>query len=134
RFPAFFGEQFMSAGYPSQPSFFPPSSNQVPPPRRKSWLASLLLIGGGIFILGSVLFLAGIFYVVKNVDRWLVGLGREAIVAMVNEAEIPAADKSEVIAQVDRVVAAYKARQIGQAELQQVLAELEQSPALKALS
>jgi hypothetical protein len=52
---------------------------------------------------------------------------------MINESEIPAGEKTEVIAQVDRVVTAYKERKINQADLEKALNELGDAPALKVL-
>jgi hypothetical protein len=123
----------MSIGYPSPSPFTPQFS---PQPRRSgsNWLVSLLLVGVGVLLIGGVLLVGGIWYVTANVDRWLVALGREAIVAMIEESEIPASEKSEVVAQVDRVVAAYKERKIGQADLERVLNELSESPAMTVIS
>jgi hypothetical protein len=119
---------------PFAPDPLPQSPLQQPPPKRGSWLVGLLFAGLGILTLGGVLCVAGIWYVATNVDRWLVGLGREAIVAMIEESEIPAAEKTEVITQVDRVVTAYKERRIDQADLERALSELEDAPALRVLS
>ena len=70
----------------------------------------------------------GIWYVANNADKWAVGWGREAVVAMIGEAQIPDQEKTEVIAQVDRVVGAYQARQITLQDLQRIMEELQQSP------
>lgn len=119
----------MSYGYTSEPQF--PTPFQQPPRRSgHTWLISLLCIGVGVLILGGAVCVAGVWYVTANVDRWLVGLGREAIVAMIDDSEIPAEEKTEVIAQVDRIVNAYKERKIDQTDLERVLTELEKSPAL----
>jgi hypothetical protein len=124
----------MPLGNPTEPQFVPPSFYQ--PPRRSShgWVFSLLLIGFGVLTLGGIVCVAGVWYVTANIDRWLVGLGREAIVAMIDDSEIPAQEKNEVIAQIDRVVTAYKERKIDRADLERVLSELEQSPALTLIS
>jgi hypothetical protein len=124
----------MSAGYPTEPTFGPPLYPQQPRGRGGNWLLGLLLVGLGIFTLGGVLCIAGVWYVATNVDRWLVGLGREAIVAMIEDAEIPAEEKKEVTAQVDRVVKAYQDRKINQADLERVLTGLEEAPAMKVLT
>jgi hypothetical protein len=123
----------MSFGYPTEPSFAPPSFPQQPR-GGGNWMLGLLLMGLGVLTLGGVVCVAGVWYVATNVDRWLVGLGREAIVAMIEEAEIPEEEKKEVTAQVDRVVAAYKERKIDQADLERVLTGLEEAPAMKVLS
>jgi hypothetical protein len=90
----------------------------------------MLLIGGGVLILGGTICFAGAWYVISNVDRWLVGVGREAIVAAVEETELPEPEKQEVIAQVDRVVSAYQERLIDQSDLERIMTELGESPAL----
>ena len=125
----------MSVGFPSNPQFAPQFPQNQPP--RKSgfpWLISLLLVFVGLMFLGGVLLVGGIWYVTANVDRWLVGFGREAIVAMIQESEIPAQEKTEVIEQIDRVVTAYKERKINQDDLNRVLTELQESPALMVVS
>jgi hypothetical protein len=124
----------MSMNDPYAPSFNPPPAN---PTTRRSpihLIAGVLLVGFGMLVLGGVICVAGVWYVAKNVDRFLVGLGREALVAMVQEAEIPEAEKNEVVAQIDRVVSAYKERKIDQADLQKALEQLEESPAVKVLA
>jgi hypothetical protein len=124
----------MSAGYPSQ-SQFPPSPYDQPP--RKSgtnWLLSLLLVGVGILLIGGAVVVGGVFYIASNLEGWVVGLGREAIVAMVEESELPADEKKEVITQVDRLVTAYKEKKIGQSDLERFLTELDESPAMTALT
>lgn len=128
----------MSTGMPTEPLFNPNPVRQPQPaaPRRSkagSWLLGLLLVFLGFLFLGGIVVVGGVYYVATNFDRWLVGLGREAIVAMINESEIPAAEKTEVVAQVDRVVTAYKERKINQADLQKALHELGEAPAMKVL-
>jgi hypothetical protein len=124
----------MSAGFPNQSSFAPSPFEQ--PPRRSggNWLLSLLLIGLGFLFLGGVVCVAGVWYVASNLETWVVGLGREAIVAGINDSDLPEEEKKEVITQVDRVVVAYKEGKLTQADLERVLTDLEDSPALKALT
>jgi hypothetical protein len=105
-------------------------------PRKKSgwrWLIGLLLVGVGCMFFAGVLCLVGVWYVASNLDKWVVGLGREAVVSMVNESELHATEKTEVITQVDRIVTAYKEGKINQADLERVFTGLQDSPALKAL-
>lgn len=125
----------MSTGFSAPPSFGPPSFNQ--PPRTSSgmkWVISLLLIGLGILILGGAVCVGGVWYIASNIDKWVVGLGREAIVAAINESELPQEEKAEVITQVDRVVTAYKEHKINQEDLQRVMTELQDSPTFTALT
>ena len=124
----------MSAGFPNQPSFGPSPFTQPPRKSGVSWLVGLLLIGLGVLFLGGVVCVAGVWYVASNLDKWVVSFGREAIVAGINDSELPAGEKTEVITQVDRLVNAYKERKINQADLERVFTELQDSPALKALA
>jgi hypothetical protein len=124
----------MSAGYPTQPRFGASPFNQPPRKSGMGWVVSLLLIGLGIVMIGGAVCIGGVWYVASNIDRWVVGLGREAIVAAINDSELPQEEKAEVITQVDRIVTAYKERKINQDDLQRVFTELQDSPALAALA
>jgi hypothetical protein len=124
----------MSAGYPS-PSPFSADPYQQPPRKSGgSWLLSLFLIFLGFIFLGGVVCVAGVCYVASNLDKWVVTFGREAIVAAINDSELPQDEKTDVIAQVDRLVNAYKEKKINQADLERVFTELQDAPALKALA
>jgi hypothetical protein len=123
----------MSLEQPTQP-FAPPAYPQQPRKSGLSWLVGLLLVGLGFLFLGGVVCLAGVWYVASNLDKWVVGIGREAIVAGINDSELPQEEKVEVITQVDRLVTAYKERKINQADLERVFTELQDAPALKALA
>lgn len=130
----------MSSGLYTQPQFpqtpapqFPPSPPQYMTPPRKSGgnlVLSLVMIGGGMLILLSVLVVAGVWYAVSNLKGWLADVGREGVVAVVEQSRIPRHEKSEVIEQIDRVVAAYKAGEIGDEEMEELLTRLGDSPAL----
>jgi hypothetical protein len=123
----------MSVGYPSQ-SPFPPSPYDQPPRKSGSnWLVSLLLVGVGVLLIGGAVVVGGVYYIASNLEGWVVGLGREAIVAMVEESELPADEKKEVITQVDRLVTAYKEKKIDQSDLERFLTQLDESPAITAL-
>lgn len=124
----------MSVGNLNQPTFDPSSYRQPPRKSGTSWLVSLLFIGLGFVLLGGVVCVAGVWYVASNLDKWVVGIGREAIVAGINDSELPQEEKAEVITQVDRLVTAYKERKIDQADLERVFTELQDAPALKALA
>jgi hypothetical protein len=75
-----------------------------------------------------------VWYVASNLDRWLVGMGREALVSFVEESGLPPAEQDEVIAQIDRVVNAYRERKIDQSDLERILVELEDAPAMRVLA
>ena len=64
-----------------------------------------MLIGClGVVVVSASGLRGGIWYVQQNAGKWVAGIAREAIVATINASEIPAEEKTEVIAQVDRVV------------------------------
>jgi hypothetical protein len=102
------------------------------PPRRSggNLVLSLVMMGGGVLILLSVLVVAGVWYAVSNLKGWLADVGREGVVAVVEQSHIPRHEKSEVVEQIDRVVAAYKAGEIGDDEMEDLLSRLGDSPAL----
>jgi hypothetical protein len=122
-------------GPPQQQPFYqqpqqPPAYLQQEPPKQSGsgclWAG---LIGCGGALLLSIVACVGIgYYIQQNVDKWVVGLVREGIVAVIEESELEAGEKTEVIAQVDRVVNAYKARKINQQDLERVMEELGESP------
>jgi hypothetical protein len=88
-----------------------------------------LLIGCVVSLVVCVLLcVGGAWYVRSNFDIWLASGVRQALVMMINESELPAEEKTEVIAQVDRVVDAYKARTINQQQLERLMKELQDSP------
>jgi hypothetical protein len=124
----------MSAGIPNQTPFGASPSQQPPRKSGFNWLIGLLLIGLGVLFLGGVVCIAGVCYVASNLDKWVVGIGREALVAVINDSQLPPSEKGEVITQVDRLVTAYKERKINQADLERVFTELQDAPALKALT
>jgi len=124
----------MSFAYPTQPPFGESPSRQPPRKSGVNWLLALILIGLGLLTLGGVVCIGGAWYVATNIERWVVGLGREAIVAAINDSELPQDEKAELIVQVDRVVTAHKEHKLNQADLQRVLEELQDAPPFKALA
>jgi hypothetical protein len=128
----------MSTGFQSPSQFGPPQFSPSPfqQPARKSgssWLAGILMIGLGLFLLGGIACSAGVWYIASNLDKWVVSIGREAIVAGINDSQLPDDQKAEIVTQVDRVVAAYKAGKLKQSDLERVLGQLEDSPAMQTL-
>src|SRR5437762_884499 len=124
----------MSLAQPNQPSFGESPFHQPPRKSGVNWLLALVLIGLGVLTLGGVVCIGGAWYVATNIERWVVGLGREAIVAAINDSELPQDEKAELIVQVDRVVTAHKEHKLNQADLQRVFEELQDSPPMKALA
>jgi hypothetical protein len=129
----------MSSGLYTQPPQVPPSQFPTQPypqpyaqPRASgsNWIFTLLLIGGGVLLLGSVLIVGAVWWAVSSLEGLVIDMGRESMVALVDESELPAAEKDEVTQQIDRVVAAYKAGEIDQSDLERLMMRLDESPAM----
>ena len=91
------------------------------------WAAGIGCLGVSVV---SVLMCAGtVWYAQQNAGRWVSGIVREVVVRMIDESEIPAQEKQEVIAQVDRVVKAYQAGQIDDKDFERLMQEMQKSPA-----
>jgi hypothetical protein len=118
-------QQYPQSQFPSasQPYGSPPQSGN-------NWIFSVLLIGGGVMLLACVLIVGAIWYAVSSLEGWAVGLGRETLVAVVEQSDIPPPEKKEVVAQIDRVVDAYKKKEIGQEDLDRLLTGLDDSPVM----
>ena len=121
----------MSSPYPQsypQQAYPPPPQ---PAPQQSSgsgcWLG-LLLGCLGTIVLSAVLCGVGAWWVKNNAGKLMASGIRAMIVNIVNESELDAQEKTEVIAQIDRVVDAFKADKITMEELQQLFKELEDSP------
>lgn len=123
----------MSNPYPQQQ--FPTQS--YPPPQPQSsgsgcWLG--LLIGClGTAVLGIVLCAGGVWYVGKNAGKLVAGAVRKVIVDVVEESQLEAQEKTEVIAQIDRVVNAYSAGKISNEEVQTLLEDLQDNPVFELM-
>jgi len=125
----------MSNPYPQQP--FPTQqfpTQAYPPPQEPSsgsgcWL--YLLLGClGTLVLSVVLCGFGVWWVKNNAGK-LVAMGvRTVIVSVIEGSQLDAAEKKEVIAQIDRVIDAYKAGKISDKELERLFKEMEDSPVL----
>jgi len=108
----------------------PPPFYQEPSRSSGSGCGLSLLIGCfGLFIVGVLLCAGGVWYVRQNADKWVARMVREVIVASINGSEIPAGEKTEVVAQIDRVVDAYKQGRIKAEDLEPMMKKLEKSPA-----
>jgi hypothetical protein len=124
-------------GSPQQPAFGNQNLNQPyqsaygPPPQQQSGggCGLYLLIGClGVGVIAVLFCGGGVWWAAQNVDRLVATGVRQVIVALINDSELPDQEKDEVIAQVDRVVDAYKERKITDKELQKVFDELQRSP------
>ena len=120
-----------SSGSPPNPNAFQPYSAPVasPPPSGGSSAWKYLLFGclGFFFILLLLCGGAGVYFY-YNAGTMVAGLARTVIVEMVNQSELTAEDKQQVIAQVDRVIDAYKAGRLTTQDMEKVAQELQKSP------
>jgi hypothetical protein len=113
----------------------PPPFYQEPPRSSGGGCGLSLLIGClGVFVVCVLLCAGSVWYVRQNADKWMAGMFREFIVATINGSEIPAQEKTEVIAQIDRVVEAYKKGQIKSEDLEPMMEKLQKSPAFLLIS
>jgi hypothetical protein len=90
----------------------------------------------GCIIAGIVAFVlllicaGGVYYAVSNAKSIMVNLVRSVAVQAVEGSELSAEDKQQVIAQIDRVVEAYKKGEINEKDLENILKEVSESPIL----
>jgi hypothetical protein len=105
-----------------------PQKFDAPP---KSHTGRNCLIGClGMLLLLVVACGVGGWWVYNYLPGILIGKARDAMVQGVNESPLAEADKKEVVAQIDRVVDAYKAGEIDANELGQVIDEVAKSPVM----
>jgi hypothetical protein len=109
-------------GFPQQP-YGPPSQ---PSSGGCGW--GILLGCGGLLLILILLCGGSVWWASRNVERLAAMTIRQVIVALVNDSDLPAEEKAEVIAQVDRVVNAFVDKKITQEQLQKVFDELQKSP------
>ena len=108
----------------------PPTVYQEPPRSSGSGCGWAFLIGCLGMVVVCVLLCAGsVWYLQQNAGKWVAGVVREVIVSSVNASEIPAGEKTEVIAQIDRVIEAYKQGKVKPEDLEPMMKKLETSPA-----
>lgn len=94
------------------------------PPRRTSWLPACLIGCLAISVICVVICGGLFYYVAKNAGKF----ARTATVRAVEASELSDEDKQAVIAQVDRVVEAYEAGEIGLGQVKTIFEELRKSP------
>lgn len=88
-----------------------------------------LLIGGlGSLLLALLCCGIGGFFAVQHGRQFAANIGRAVAVEVINESDLSEEDKKEFIAQVDRVVEAYKKGEIDERNLKRILDELQNSP------
>ena len=118
----------MSNPYPQQ-QFAPQTYPPQPQPSSGGGCGMGLLIGClGAVVLSVLLCAGGVWWISRNVSSLIATGIRTAIVAVVNESELEAQEKTQVIAQIDRVVDAYKAGKISNEQLEKLADELQDSP------
>ena len=107
----------------------PPPFYQEPPRSSGSGCGPGILLGClGVFVVCVILCAGSVWYVQQNAGKWVAGVVREVFVASIKASEIPEGEKTEVIAQIDRVLAAYKAGRIKSEDIEPVMKKLERSP------
>jgi hypothetical protein len=75
-----------------------------------------------------LLCVGGVWWVQSNFTKLIATVAREAIVAGINESELAAQEKTEVIAQIDRVVNTFKAGKLNTDEVEKLFEDLQDSP------
>jgi hypothetical protein len=110
-----------------------PSEAWTPPPapqprQGRSWVPTCL-IGCLVVLVVSVLICGGVaWFLAPKIRGMSADVARKAFVEGIEASEMPAEDKQAVIAQVDRVVDAFKAGEIGVEEVGRIFEELAESP------
>lgn len=115
---------------PFSNSTLPPTQPYNIDPPRKSGMGRGCFVFGclGSLLVCGLLCAGTVWYVQKNFDIWIAGFAREVAVEMIKDSEIPEQEKTEVIAQVDRVITAYKDRKINMKDLERIMEGLQDSP------
>ncbi len=88
------------------------------------------LFGLGGLVVAALCCGIGGYFAVKNAKNWAVDLARNFAVEAIKESDLTEEDQQQVIEQVDRVVAAYKAGEIDEEKLKKILTEVQTSPLL----
>lgn len=130
--------------YPQQPGYQHPYPQPAPPtpyggpgypdqlpPQPASGNGCLwgCVIAGIIGILVLVVTcIGGVYYVTYQAKQLVVSGVRFVVVQGINESELTAEDKQQVIAEVDRLVDAYKQGKINEQDAENILTELQASP------
>lgn len=103
------------------------------PPKSASGSGCLwaLLFGGiGFVVVVALVCGVGGYYAFKNAKSLAVDFARNVAVEVIKDSDLTDEDQQEVIAQVDRVVAAYKSGEIDEKDLEKILTEIQTSPLL----
>lgn len=111
---------YKPAGFPDQTPPQPASGNGC------LWGCLFIGLFALLLLIGSCI--GGYIYVRNNAKNIITNLARQGIVAGIEGSELSKDDKQQVIAEVDRVVEAYKEGKLDETDVQNILKELETSP------
>lgn len=133
----------MSNAPQSQPAYPPPGSQPMnpykpgmspeptgPSPNKGCGMGTCLLGCLGMTLVLVLLSCIGGWWLYQNAGKMIASTVRNAIVPAIEQSELTAEDKREVIAQVDRVIDAYKQGKITIEDMGRVMEELGKSPLL----
>jgi len=112
----------------------PPAYSQEPQQSGSGCLWGMLIGCLGVIVVSGLMCAGLVWYVQQNFGKMVAGIAREGIVATIEASEIPEDEKKDVIAQVDRVVNAYKAGEIDEKDLERLMEEFQGSPAFLLIS
>lgn len=111
------------------PKVLPAEVLPSPPPSRGCGCGACALGCFGAVVLAAIVAAAGVWYVWKKLPDW----SRSALVAAVEQSDLPDEQKQRIVTQVDRVVGEYKAGRLTQKQFSGILQELTESPLMSLL-
>lgn len=98
----------------------------TPPPKKRSGCATCLVVCLGLMFVCIVSCAVGAWFVVKKAPDW----ARDMAVNVIQGSDLTDEDKQVVTAQIDRVVAEYKAGRLTMQQLAEIAEALQKSPLL----
>jgi hypothetical protein len=119
-------------GYPPQPQGYGQQPGYPPPPPAGGsggrTALGCMLGCVGVLVVTALVCVLGVWWVASNAKRIAADAVRDALVQTVQDSEMSDEDKTEVIAQIDRVNDAYKEGRIDLEKVAQVMQNLGESP------
>ncbi len=112
---------------PQDPDIFPPADPTVPPTEKGNWFSTCLIGCLITFVISLILCAGAGIYVYRNSRSLFGDLARKALVTAVESAQLQAEEETEVIAQIDRVVNAYKQGEISNEQVGRIFQRLMES-------
>lgn len=101
------------------------SSEPVPPPPRRRWGCGSCVLGCfAVLLLAALLAALAGWYAWSKLPDW----SRDVLVATIEGSDLPEEQKRQIVVQVDRVVAEYKAGRATWQEVRSIFQELSESP------